>query len=186
MLPIPPRAGRDWSVVLATEPLRRWRNFEAEHAAFIAISRPPPAAQDRTPMLFAETFPGRRHLRGSIAFAASRVAVASEPIARPDWPAVNLAEPFAGRRCFFRYSFSGIHTLSITQLAFVFRFSLGRPFPPSIPPKAGELEEPEYRIHPRFHGKPRNFGGFSAHRPPRSQPNVIGRQRPGIAAASRN
>ena len=49
-------------------------------------------------MLFAESLLGRWHFLGSIAFAASRVAVAREPIARSDGPAVNLAEPFLGRR----------------------------------------------------------------------------------------
>jgi len=91
-----PRTGLNRSVVLATEPLSRRWNFEAEHATLVAIPGPPPAPQDRTPMLFAEAFLGRWHLRGSIAFAASCGSVASEPIARSDWLAVNLAKTFLG------------------------------------------------------------------------------------------
>jgi len=82
--------------VLATEPFpRRW-NFEAEHATLVAIPGPPPAPEDRTTVLFAEAFLRRWHLRGSIAFAASCGAVASEPIAWSDWLAVNLATAFLG------------------------------------------------------------------------------------------
>ena len=93
-----PRTRLNRSVMLATKPLRWWWNFEAKHATLIPIPRPPPAPQDRMPMLFAESLLGGWNFRGSIAFAASRVAVTSEPVARSDRSAVNLAEPFFGRR----------------------------------------------------------------------------------------
>jgi hypothetical protein len=96
MLAPQPTAGLDRSVVLATEPLSRWRDFETKLATLIAIARPPPLPQDRTSMLFTESFFGRRHFFGPIAFAAPRVAVANTPTAGLDWPAVNLAKPFLG------------------------------------------------------------------------------------------
>jgi len=94
---IPPRAWCDRQVVLATEPLSRRWNFETKHATLISIPGPPPAPEDRTPMFFAEAFLGRWHFSSSIAFAASRGAMASEPIARSDRLAVNLAKTFLGR-----------------------------------------------------------------------------------------
>lgn len=73
-------------------------------------------------MFFAESFLGGWHFLGPIAFAAARGAVASAPIARSDWPAVNLAKPFLGRTCSFPESSFCAHTLSITQRLFIFPF----------------------------------------------------------------
>src|ERR1700674_125493 len=67
-------------------------------------------------MLLAKPFLGRWNFLGSIALAASRVAVASEPIARSDWLAVNFAKPLLGRRESFPYSSFCSHTFSITYL----------------------------------------------------------------------
>jgi len=96
MLAIPPTAGLDRSVVLGAETLSRWWNLEAKRAALIAISRPPPPPQDWKAVFLAQSFAGRWHFLGSVAFAAAGGAMASAPVARPDWPAVNLAKLFLG------------------------------------------------------------------------------------------
>ena len=113
---IAPGARLDRAAVAAAKPLSRRWHFEAQLAPFRAISGPPAAPQDRTPMSLAQPLPGWWHFFGPIAFRAARGAMASAPIARPDRPAVNLAQPFVARTAALLYGFSSIHGLSITQL----------------------------------------------------------------------
>jgi hypothetical protein len=114
VLAIAPTAGLDGPVVLGTEALSRWWNFEAKQATLGAITRPPPPTQDRKPVFLAKSFAGRWDFPGSIALAAAGGAMASTPVARPDRLAVNLAQAFLVRTWSFAYSFSCAHVLSIT------------------------------------------------------------------------
>ena len=102
--------------MLLAESLLGRRYGEAKHATFVAIPGPPPGPQDREVVLFAQPLAWRGYFLGSIAFCAPRVAMTSAPIARSDWPAVNLAKSLLLRAGSFRDGFSWGHTLSITQL----------------------------------------------------------------------
>jgi len=111
-----PGAGLDRPAMHTTQPLSGRRNFEAEFAAFVAIPRPPAAAQDRTPVAPAQAFFFWRNLCGSIAFRAARVAMARAPITRPDRTAVHLAQPRLNLTAALLYGSLSCHDVSILQL----------------------------------------------------------------------
>jgi len=95
--------------MLTTEPVFRPWHFETASTTLVPVPGPPTLPNNRELVFLAQPLLRGRHLLGSVAVRASRIAVARKPPTWSDWLAVDLAKSSLLRTGSFQGGFSGHH-----------------------------------------------------------------------------